>query len=112
MAKKSFTKGLDNLLTGSGKPAKRGRPKTNFKEVTKSFEQGTKENETRATFIVAIDQLEKVKALAYWERTSIKDVLATALQAYIAKARDLSKAIESYKSKSKGAKRFSSLGRA
>ena len=59
---------------------KRGRPKTQFKEITKSSQEGTKVNETRATFIVNEDLLEKLKALAYWDRVLIKDVINTALQ--------------------------------
>jgi hypothetical protein len=33
------------------------------------------ENETRATFIVNEEVLEKIKAIAYWERIRIKDVV-------------------------------------
>lgn len=101
---KNFKGGMDSLLgeaTGKG-VSKRGRPKTNFKVVTKTSEAGTKENETRATFIVNQEQLEAIKALAHWERVSIKEVLAQAIEAHLAsKKRDLSKAMEIYKSKGK-----------
>jgi hypothetical protein len=83
MSKKTFTGGIDALL-GERKD-NRGRPKTVSKEVTKSSQEGTKENETRATFIVNEDVLEKVKAIAYWERVKIKDVVATALMDSIKK---------------------------
>lgn len=50
----------------------RGRPKTNMTGV-------------RATFIVEADVLDKVKALAYWERKQIKDILDEALNEYLRK---------------------------
>ena len=90
MAKKTLKGGgFDNLLGETTKaiPQKtatplreRGRPKTNFKIATKTSEIGTKENETRATFIVREDFLEKLKAIAYWERVTIKEVLDKALE--------------------------------
>ena len=64
---------------------KRGRPVTQTKEITKSSQEGTKENETRATFIVNEELLEKLKAVAYWERKLIKEVINTALQEAIDK---------------------------
>lgn len=62
-----------------------GRPKTNTREITKSSQEGTKEGETRATFIINETILEKVKDLAYWERVTIKEVVNTALEEAIAK---------------------------
>ena len=62
-----------------------GRPKTQFKEITKSSQEGTKPNETRATFIVNEDLLEKLKGIAYWDRILIKDVINTALQDHVDK---------------------------
>jgi hypothetical protein len=88
MTKKNFTGGLNSLLGENNKEAqapKVGRPKTQFKEVTKSSQEGTKENETRATFIVNEELLDKLKAVAYWDRVLIKDVINTALQDAIAK---------------------------
>lgn len=38
---------------------------------------------TRATFIVRRDRLEKMKALAYWERQNLKQVLDLALEHYL-----------------------------
>lgn len=84
MSKKNFTGGLDSLL-GDQKKETRGRPKTSTREVTKSSQEGTKEKETRATFIVNEDLLEKVKAVAYWERKLIKEVIDTALQEFVDK---------------------------
>ena len=109
---KDFKGGLDSLLSGSGKRVpkesepgrgekpKRGRPKTNFKTVTRSSQLGTKPNETRATFIVNEEQLDHIKALAYWERISIKDVLAQAIDSYLkAQKHTLPKAMDIYRAK-------------
>ena len=83
MSKKNFTGGLNSLLGDQPeKPqrVKRGRPQTVFKEITKSSQEGTKENETRATFIVGEELLDKLKAIAYWDRKLIKEVINSALQ--------------------------------
>ena len=87
MSKKDFAGGLNSLLGENSTDTKkgRGRPVTQFKEITKSSQEGTKENETRATFIVKEDLLEKLKCLAYWERVLIKDVINTALEDAISK---------------------------
>jgi hypothetical protein len=94
MAKKSFSEGLNSLLEStipedeienssiSFKP-KRGRPRTSFKTITKASQEGTREGEERATFIVRIPLIEKVKAVAFWDRMQIKDVVNNALEAYL-----------------------------
>ena len=79
MSKKSFSGGLSALLGEQPDKPKRGRPVTQTKEITKSTQQGTKEGETRATFIIKEELLEGLKAIAYWERVLIKDVLNRAL---------------------------------
>ena len=91
MAKKNFSGGLNSLL------GETQEPKT-ITEVAKEIEEtapikeknSTKallnEDETRATFIVNVELLEKVKALAYWERVLIKDVIHAALVNHIAEA--------------------------
>lgn len=110
MSKKSFRGGLDSLLSGGAtrkeesattrvgapteaakpsveakvvEPKKRGRPRTNFRDVEKSSQEGCKEAETRATFIVSEADLERIKAMAYWERVQIKDIVNAALREYI-----------------------------
>jgi hypothetical protein len=80
MSKKNFTGGLNSLLGDQPENPKKGRPVTQTKEITKSSQEGTKENETRATFIVNEELLEKLKAVAYWERRMIKEVIASALE--------------------------------
>ena len=39
--------------------------------------------EVRATFIIKEENIEKLKAIAYWERSKIKNVLNQALSKYI-----------------------------
>lgn len=60
-----------------------GRPKTIDREYTKSSQEGLQENWTRATFIVREDLLEKLKDLAYTNRTTIKDEINGALAEYL-----------------------------
>jgi polyhydroxyalkanoate synthesis regulator phasin len=116
MSKKSFKGGLNSLLgdtlpegelnleTGKGfidelkkttedKP-RRGRPVTQTKKITKSSQEGTKENETRATFIINEELLDKLKAIAYWDRLLIKDVINSALQEAVFKYEKKSGAIK------------------
>jgi len=80
MSKKNFTGGLDSLLGDQPQRPKRGRPATSTREITKSSQEGTKEGETRATFIVKEELVDKLKAIAYWDRMKIKDVIASALE--------------------------------
>jgi len=97
MSKKNFTGGLSSLLGETNKEDKAtkvGRPKTQFKEITKTSQEGTKENETRATFIINEELLDKLKAIAYWDRKLIKDVVNTALQETVAKYEKKSGAIK------------------
>jgi hypothetical protein len=94
MSKKNFTGGLNSLLGDQPEKPKRGRPVTQTKEITKSSQEGTKENETRATFIINEELLEKLKAIAYWDRVLIKDVINTALQDVVAKYEKKSGAIK------------------
>lgn len=94
MSKKNFTGGLNSLLGDQPEKPKRGRPVTQTKEITKSSQEGTKENETRATFIVNEELLDKLKAIAYWDRVLIKDVINTALQETVAKYEKKSGAIK------------------
>jgi hypothetical protein len=88
MAKKNFSGGLNSLL---GEPqrakevAEQAEPKAPKKEITKTSQLGTKEKETRATFIVNEDLLEKMKSLAYWDRVLIKDIVNTAFEEHIAR---------------------------
>lgn len=89
MSKKDFKGGLDSLLRPSAptepQPKRRGRPQTSTRIITKSSQEKTKEGETRATFIVREDLLERLKDIAYWDRIMIKEAVNTALQDYLDK---------------------------
>lgn len=62
---------------------KPGRPRTSTKVPKDTTEEGTLPGEKRATFIVKEEQLEKLKAVAYWDRSKIKDVITAALEKYL-----------------------------
>ena len=63
---------------------------TQFTEITgrrsvqtKSSQEGLKDGWTRATFILREDHLGKIKALAYWKRKNIKEVIDEILEEYL-----------------------------
>ena len=64
---KNFKTSFDSLL-GEGKS-----------KIKKKLE----DKEIRATFIVNKHNIEKLKAIAYWERNKIKNILNQALSNYI-----------------------------
>lgn len=85
MSKKDF-KGKFTHLLGENKPEKQkvGRPKDLTKrQPVKTSQEGTKNDETRATFIVNEGLLEKIKALAYWERKQIKQIINAAFNSHL-----------------------------
>lgn len=47
--------------------------------ATKSTDQGLKAGWTRTTVVIRKDYLEKLKAKAYWDRTSLRDLLDAAI---------------------------------
>jgi len=49
----------------------------------KTTQLGLHDGWTRATFILRKNHLEKLKALAYWERRTIKEVIDEALESYL-----------------------------
>jgi len=49
----------------------------------KTSQRGLQNGWTRNTFILRKEYLEKIKALAYWERKTIKDVIDEALGSYL-----------------------------
>lgn len=79
MDKKDILKTVGVLNEQYGK-RRVGRPVTQNKVIAKTSQKGTKEDETRATFIVNETLLSKIKALAYWHRQDIKDVVRDAFQ--------------------------------
>jgi hypothetical protein len=86
--KEKLAAGIDALINGTtttGQPrrSKAGRKRTNYRRAETTSELGTKEGETRFSGIISKELLEKIKAIAYWERTSIKDILQEGLEAYV-----------------------------
>lgn len=49
----------------------------------KTTQRGLQDGWTRATFILRKHHLEELKALAYWERKTIKEVVDEALGSYL-----------------------------
>jgi len=74
---KLFSDNLKPLISGYTDKTKKGRPTTST--------AGLFAGETRATFIIEIELLEKVKALAYLTTELIKDTVGVALQEAIDK---------------------------
>jgi len=93
MSKKDFSGGLSTVLgeDKAGVAVKR--------ETTKTSQIGTKPGETRATFIINEDTLENLKALAWYERKSIKQVLNEALEEYFKRIKNIKEVINLYKNK-------------
>lgn len=86
MTKKSFSGGLNSLLVETKafeQVQTLPKLKSHKKEITKTSQIGTKEKETRATFIVNEYLLDKMKALAYWDRVLIKNIVNQAFEEYI-----------------------------
>lgn len=78
MTKKSFKKGFSGLL-GEEESLEQLSPNTQ----TSSLKKIKKSAEKRATFIVNTSHLESLKAIAFWERKMLKDILFSALNSYI-----------------------------
>jgi hypothetical protein len=51
--------------------------------TTKTSQKGLKNGWTRATLILRNDYLKKIKALAYWEREKVKEVVDEVLGCYL-----------------------------
>lgn len=61
-----------------------GKKAGSFKMVSmKTTQRGLQDGWTRATFILRKDYLENLKATAYWERKTIKEVIDEALGSYL-----------------------------
>jgi hypothetical protein len=76
MVKKNFKAGFESLLGDSeDHPPKSSK---NLAGLKKSLP------EIRATFIISEDHHNTIKAISYWERKMLKDILYEALEAYIA----------------------------
>ena len=73
MSKKNFKTSFDELLgDGSAKPIEPNVKKESHEE-------------TRSTFVIRCDHLDKLRAVSYLERKMIKNVLEEALSLYLEK---------------------------
>ncbi len=75
MNRKNFKNTFDDILKTSSVK----------NDVIKSEKNRQVKKETKATFIILSDQLDKLRAISYMERKMIKNVLRDALSLYIDK---------------------------
>lgn len=84
-------KDLEGMPAAEGKQSKHSLhnkqikqriPRTEPKPLN-PVKRGLKPGWTRATFIIRDEHLDKVKALAYWDRKEIKEVIDEALRSYL-----------------------------
>ena len=80
----NFTEGISST-DGTNRKTKKRETGTQTKEITKSSQEGTKEYETRVTFTINEDLLDKLKAITYRDRLLIKDLVITPLQEAVTK---------------------------
>lgn len=90
MAKKNFTGGIDSLFQYSAKEGTKEKIE-NKEKLTPSY--------SRTTLIVNNDTYEKIKAIAYWERKAIKDLIDESLNNILSKYtnEELSKMLNAHK---------------
>ena len=93
MAKKEFKSGLDMLFQSTDEVESlivKDELKTN---------KIIKNDETRATFIVDNDQLLKLKALSFWQRKQLKQILREIIDLYFESIdkKEFEKALFEYK---------------
>ena len=121
MGRKNFSGSLDALLgltsakddieeslhvkleTVQKKNEKSKTSKISKKNITTTAKIGTLEGETRFTTIIKDKHLVKIRALAYWDRMQIKDLLMDALEAYFSQrgSKHVNQAISAYENSSK-----------
>lgn len=68
---------IGNTTTGESKPVRHSKSRKS--KDRPSIERGPPPGWTRATFIVRQDHLDKLKALAYWKRRTMKELVQEAL---------------------------------
>lgn len=105
MSKKSFSGGLNSLFESEKTTKKVGRPKSH-KEVNISSQQGTLPGETRATIIINEQLLDKIKAVAYWDRELVKETISKAIGDYLEKRKPKPRPIEARKKEQDSAQRL------
>lgn len=78
MSKKKFSEGI-NAILGEKETL---RASSGEKKI-QTLKGSNQSAEKRATFIIDKDLLEKLKAVAFWERENIKKILNDAISEYI-----------------------------
>lgn len=84
MSKKSFVKGLNDVLGDKKKE----------KDVQSNLSKKVKKEIAR-TFILNSELIEEIKAIAYWERRLIKEVTNEALKDYVERYKEKNGEIKS-----------------
>jgi len=80
--KKSFSGGINSLLEGSVRDPSSGKGESRPDEKAPARPRGPKTK--IASFVVNTSTLDIMRALAYWERKKIKDILEESMQQLIA----------------------------
>lgn len=80
MGKKNFQTGLDNLLAQSKATLSRPREIELPSDYIKS------------TYLYKVEQLQKIKAIAYYERITIGSIIESALEDFIVNYKNLTEA--------------------
>lgn len=90
MAKKNFSGGIDSLFQDSQKEAKTEINMTNENQPPEI---------ARTTIIIHTETYEKIKALAYWERMQIKDIIEKSFKLLLNQysSEELSGIVDSYR---------------
>ena len=99
MSKKSFRGGIDTILGESNQDEVQVKSESLVKTTRKP--DAPQPGEKRATFHISENTLEKVKAIAYWERLTIKEVVNDAFADYVAKYERKQGTIESIPKKTR-----------
>lgn len=58
-------------------------PANNSQLIKRTSQKGLRVGWTRVTFILKEEHVERLKSLAYWERSTIKDIVDEALSMYL-----------------------------
>ena len=98
MSKKNIlSKGIEGLLQGTQETIIEKVKTIQQPSIQENIPSKTVDLETKTTQLVKIDTLEKIKNIAYWERSKIKDIFEEAFQDYIKKYESLNGEIKNRK---------------
>lgn len=76
------------------------KPEQKFDPVAvPEAEKGVKDGYKRFTFIANKEQLEMIKAIAWYDRGEMKEVIETAIANYLDNRNDLKKVLKAYRDK-------------